>query len=74
MKALICPNSSSDAGYRVAEVHAIGFDVAPPLFWVDCADDVMPDSFYYDPADETIKPISIPEPQTQPTVEGAETL
>ena len=37
------PNSA-----RVAQVTSTPFDVAPPLFWVDCADDIVADQFYYD--------------------------
>lgn len=43
-------------GQRVAEVAASEFPVAPPLFWVPCADDVGTGTHYYDPADEQIKP------------------
>jgi hypothetical protein len=42
---------------RVAEVCDTEFEIAPPLFWVDCADDVTADKFYYDTSDETINPI-----------------
>lgn len=33
---------------RVAEVTAQPFEIAPPLFWVSCADDVVADQWYYD--------------------------
>jgi len=33
---------------RVCEVQETDFPVADPLFWVDCADDVVADQFYYD--------------------------
>lgn len=42
---------------RVAEVCGEEFEVSPPLFWVDCADDVVADEFYYDTSDEAIYPI-----------------
>lgn len=64
MKALISPNESRETGYRVAEVSNNQFDVANPLFWVDCAEDVVADQFWYDPADQTIKPVPVPEPET----------
>ncbi|UOF77916.1 hypothetical protein [Caudoviricetes sp.] len=35
-------------GDRIAEVADVRFEVADPLFWVDCADDVVADQFYYD--------------------------
>jgi hypothetical protein len=62
MKALISPNEPAHGGYRVAEVGPAEFPVAPPLFWVDCSDEVVADDYYYDPADESIKPL----PQTLP--------
>jgi len=34
------------------------FEVAPPLFWVNCNDDVVADQWYYDPA--TYQITSIP--------------
>jgi len=37
-------------GERVAEVTTMPFEVAPPLFWTACADDVMADQWYYDSA------------------------
>lgn len=43
---------------RVAEVCDAEFEVAQPLFWVDCADDVVADEYYFDTATNTIVPIS----------------
>jgi hypothetical protein len=40
MKALIDPRFN-----RVAEVAEQAFPVAPPLFWVNCADEVKPDRY-----------------------------
>jgi len=47
-------------GVRVAEVVANGseFPIAPPLFWDDCADDVVADKWYYNT--ETTAIIQIP--------------
>ena len=42
---------------RVAEVSDTPFEVAKPLFWVDCADDVVADQFYYNTNDKEIYPI-----------------
>jgi hypothetical protein len=62
--ALISPNEQvykydgTLLGERVAEVADNTFEVAPPLFWVECADDVLADQFYYDEATQTI--IAIP--------------
>lgn len=53
MQALISPNEKvrdSDGnvlGDRVAETTQAAFPVADPLFWVECADDVVADQFYW---------------------------
>lgn len=69
MKALISPNEKvnlpdGSQGERVAQVESDSqtFPVGEPLFWMDCADDVVADQWYYDPADQTIKPV--PQPET----------
>lgn len=58
MKALISPIEPRKSGYRVAQTidDNAEFGVAEPLFWVNCADNVVADQFWYDPADQTIKP------------------
>ncbi len=66
MKALISPIEPRETGYRVAQVEVNQFDVAPPLFWVNCSNDTKADQFWYDPADQTIKPIPQPEPTVEP--------
>jgi hypothetical protein len=65
-KALISPNESvihydgsTVLGHRIAEVHDTGFDVAVPLHWIDCADDLVVSTHYYDAADSTIKSIPV---------------
>lgn len=63
MKALISTIEPRETGFRVAQVepdHKV-FGVAVDLFWVDCAEDVVADQFWYDPADQTIK--LFPEPK-----------
>ena len=59
-EALISPNEPRESGYRVAEVVDQGqtFEVGSPLFWTECADDVVADQFWYDPTDHLIKPFS----------------
>ena len=47
---------------RVAEVEAQPFEVALPLFWTPCADDVVADQFYYNTVDEQIYPVPEPAP------------
>lgn len=70
--ALISPNEqvySYDKtllGVRVAEVLDIPFGIAPPLFWVECADDVVADQFYYNTETQTIIPVPVkPKQQEQ---------
>lgn len=40
---------------RIVEVAENEFDVHPDLFWVDCNNSVVADSYYYDKSDNTIK-------------------
>jgi hypothetical protein len=47
---------------RVAEVEALTFEVALPLFWTPCNDDVRADQFYYNTNDKEIYPIPAPAP------------
>jgi hypothetical protein len=65
MKALISTIEPRETGYRVAQVVAQGetFPVSTELFWVECTDNVLQDQFWYDPVDQTIKPILEPEPE-----------
>jgi hypothetical protein len=76
MKALISTLEPIETGYRVAQVSEQSFDVTPQLFWVDCADDIVADMYWYDPTDSTIKLVPIPEVviQPQPISEGAQDL
>jgi hypothetical protein len=76
MKALISPNEPRQAGYRIAEVAQNSFEIAPPLFWVDCSDDVIADLYWYDPATQSIELIPVPEPVevSQPVSQGTQTL
>ena len=56
-KALISTVEPRESGYRVAQVEESAniFEVASSLIWVDCADDVVADQFWYDPSDQLIK-------------------
>jgi hypothetical protein len=52
-------------GVRVAEVCDFPFEVAAPLFWVECGDSTAPDLWYWDgtscveiPTPEQTTPIS----------------
>lgn len=54
-------------GERIAEVSDSAFEVAPPLFWVPCNDDVAADQWYYDPATGSIAVIPLkPKPEPAP--------
>ena len=56
---------------RVAEVTTTEFEVALPLFWVDCADNVVADEFWYSMATQQISPV-VNEPMppvTQPNTD-----
>jgi len=56
-KALISTVEPRESGYRVAQVEDAAniFETSPELIWVDCADNVVADQFWYDPSDELIK-------------------
>ena len=74
-KALISTVEPRESGYRVAQVEdaANTFEVGAGLMWVDCADNVVADQFWYDPSDELIKanPVVVQEvaPVIAPTKE-----
>jgi hypothetical protein len=67
-------------GQRVAEVADAQFEVAPPLFWLECADDVTAIGFYYSQISLAIVQIpESPQPQmdaasNQPVTTGSQTL
>lgn len=46
-KALISPLESVSTGFRIADVAAIPFDVALPMFWVDVPDDFDATNKYF---------------------------
>ena len=64
-QALISTIEPRETGYRVAQVvsQEETFPVSSELFWTSCADDVVQDQYWYDPSDQTIKPIPQPEPE-----------
>jgi hypothetical protein len=52
MKALISPmelrtDYLGNVGCRVAQVEPLAFEVAPPLYWIDCPDDCVADIWWY---------------------------
>lgn len=72
--ALISPIEPRETGYRVAEVANAPFEVAPPLFWVECADDIVADVYWYDFSNGAFVLVPTPPEPEQPTVSGAQTL
>ena len=69
-KALISTVEPRESGYRVAQVEdaANVFEVAAGLMWVDCADNVVADQFWYDPSDQLIKANPIVVEEAQPVI------
>lgn len=74
MKALISPNEDvmvpslmdgivvfTPTKARVADKAEVAFEVAEPLFWVDCAADLDRDMCYYDMTAQQIVTFTIPE-------------
>jgi hypothetical protein len=65
---------------RIAEVATSEFPIAPPLFWVECDDEVVADQWYYQTTTSSIlampEPAPRPEPpvQDQPSSSGAQPL
>jgi len=81
MKALISPNETTvnpntgeAIGARVCDIVDVVFEVAQPLFWVDCPDGVSGGTHFYDVSLNAF--VVIPEyvPPPQPIAEGAQTL
>jgi len=67
--ALICPNEPIvvqdpktrqiiAAGYRIAQVETQTFPVGDPTYWLECANDVIANLWYFDTA--TQQPAIIP--------------
>jgi hypothetical protein len=74
MKALISPIEPRESGYRVAQVSEQEFLIAQPFFWIECADHVIADQYWFDPEDQTIKLLPETVPQSQPISTGAQDL
>lgn len=45
--ALVCPNEPVTDGYRIAQVEEVTFPVGEPTYWLECADDVVADLWYF---------------------------
>lgn len=51
-------------GGRVAQTTTSPFEVAPSLFWLECADDVNADTWYYNIDTHEIEQVPEPPPPT----------
>jgi len=85
MKALIHPleivnNYDGSSGALIAQISDQEFEVAPPLFWVDCDNSINENTYYYDLTTNTFKEKVFPPPppkvpkETQPIIEGLDTV
>lgn len=65
-------------GVCVVDVQDVPYPVGYPLFWVECADNVAPWTWYYDQVSQTCLEVPPPAPKIaaadQPVVDGAQTL
>jgi hypothetical protein len=77
---LVCKNEPREQGYRCADVvDTIPFEPAPEHMWVECADDFLADSKWFDPSDNTFKdfptPLSVdPKTEDQPITSGTQEI
>jgi hypothetical protein len=49
--------TSIENSCRIAQISDTSFEVAPPLFWVECADNITANKYYYDKNNNEIYPI-----------------
>jgi hypothetical protein len=62
--ALICKNEPRETGYRCADVvDAIPYEPALDHMWVECSDDLIADTKWFDPSDNTFKDFPLPPPK-----------
>lgn len=47
---------------RICQVEDTAFDVAAPLYWVDCPDETIADVYYYDGQNCVLIPTGPPQP------------
>jgi len=76
MKALISKIESRESGFRVAQIELDEniFDVAKDFEWVDCPDDLIADSKWFDPSTNLFKDFPEAIVMSQPVSQGAQTL
>lgn len=72
--ALISPNElvysyeGTLLGVRIAEVEQVPFEVALPLYWVECADEVNEDDWYFNQSTNQCELKPVPPPVDVPNV------
>jgi len=76
---LVCKNEPREQGYRCADVYdTIPWDAAPEHMWIECPDDFLVDSKWFDPIDNTFKDLpffpKIDLTENQPKTEGTQTI
>lgn len=54
------PNSQ-----RICQIENTTFEVASPLYWIDCNNSINANTYYYDGSDSTIKEIVDATPPTE---------
>ena len=84
MKALISPNEIVETGCRVAEICENEFEVAKPLFWIECPNTINANEYFYDISSMSFQIIPLPAileqvfvsipNQPQPISQGTQTL
>lgn len=82
LNALVSPNElvysydGSLLGERIPQVEPDGqtFEVAPPLFWLPCADNVEANTWYYQVDTGTCQLVPLPPTQTTQNSVPPETL
>jgi hypothetical protein len=79
-KALIATNEPRETGYRVCQIESEEniFETSPALIWVDCPDDLVEGTKWFDPSDNTFKDLPPEEPRAipdnQPSTTGTQTI
>ena len=72
---LVCTNEPREQGYRCADVvDTIPFEPAPDHMWVECPDDFVADSKWFDPDDNTFKDFPAAPAEDQPETTGTQVI
>jgi hypothetical protein len=60
--ALIEPQMPYETGFVITCVNPNSFEVCPPLYWVECDDNIIAYQYWYDPITQIISEIPLPPP------------